>query len=72
MLLSYLTYTDPRGIWYYRIYYEGAAAILNDIHCSGSEGELTDCTRNGYGNFDCPYIAVALCEGETVLFLSLN
>ena len=62
----HLTYTDPRDIWYTRMYYDGAA-ILNDTQCSGSEDRITQCTRNGYGNFNCSRIAVAQCEGEKIL-----
>lgn len=44
--------------------------FLNDIQCSGSEDQLTECTEIGYGNFNCSfYVAVALCEGERVLLL---
>ena len=45
--------------------YSDSPVILNDIDCTGSEAQLTQCTRNGYGNFssECTGIAVALCEG---------
>ena len=47
-----------------KLQFYDAPVILNDVACSGSETNITQCTRAGYSNItDCIYIAVAQCEG---------
>ena len=69
-VIMYIYYTDPRALRRDITFYSDSPVVLNDIRCSGSEAQLTQCTTNGYGNFssNCIDIAVALCEGESHFF----
>ena len=73
-LVQYLYCTDPRALRRDISLYSDSPVVLNDIDCSGSEAQLTQCTRNGYGNFssNCTGIAVALCEGESPFKDTIN
>ena len=61
MYNCYITTGAMAGIDHAVLY--DAPVILNDTICSGTEQSLIECSLNGYGNFACSYIAVALCQG---------
>ena len=48
---------DTRNIW------------LDDVHCTGTELNLTDCANSGYGREDCSHSedAGVVCSGETLI-----
>ena len=47
-----------------KLQFYDAPVILNDVACTGSETNITQCTRAGYRSVtDCTDIAVAHCEG---------
>ena len=62
----------PRNASHRIIFYD-APVFLNDVMCTGNEESILNCTETGYGAFDdCMSVAVAQCEGEIAIILTLK
>jgi len=57
--LSYL------GITAYAFHRQGSKRIwLSDVHCSGSEAVMTNCTHSGFDIHHCSEVAGVRCDGK--------